>query len=94
MQFLYHNSKYYVAAATGGTSSTGDYIYMGVSSDGITFIRDNYPLLYKTETWEHRYYMPYIVNINGQWKVYYSNIAGPTTDINWGLAVADLYFND
>jgi hypothetical protein len=91
----YHNGKYYIAAATGGTSSTGEYIYMGVSSDGLTFVKDNYPLIHQTESWEWRFYMPYIVNINGKWKLYYTAISGTSaSDDYWALAVVDLYFND
>ena len=68
----YLNNKYYITAGTcvEGTPGEGDYIYIGVSTDGLTFTRKNYPLVRKSAVWDVKFYMSTICNIGAGLKLY------------------------
>lgn len=86
----YHNGRYYLMAATTirTVNTEGDFIYIGVSDDGLHFKRTDTPLITKTITAEGALYLPSFALIGDQTYVYYSAVRG--TPSGWKLIRAKM----
>lgn len=89
----YYNGKFYMIVPVLLEENSGpcDYVYFARSNDGLTFTRSEYPILQKTESWEHKYYMTVFENIGNKLKLFYIYY---TSTGDWYLASADFYIND
>lgn len=72
--FKYYNSKYYVTYNQYTVNKNGPSIWMGVSSDGLEFIKDTNAIVLKTTAPEDTFYISCFETIEGTVKLYYSVI--------------------
>ena len=86
----YYNGRYYIMAATTvrTVNTEGDYIYVGVSDDGIHFLKYDAPLITKTIAEEGALYLPSFALIGDQTYAYYSAVRG--TPGGWKLIRAKI----